>query len=65
MNVVEDPEDSENHENINGLFRRPPVFVTSSLLWDGEHRSPNNVGPEVLRPTKAWEIHPIQLLAER
>jgi hypothetical protein len=26
---------------------------------------PNNVGPEGLRPTKAWEIHPIKLLAER
>ena len=25
---------------------------------------PNNVGPEKLRPTKAWEIHPIKLLAE-
>jgi hypothetical protein len=25
----------------------------------------NNVGPEKLRPTKAWEIHPIKLLAER
>jgi len=54
------------HENINGLFKTPvPVFVTDSLLWDGEHRSPNNVGPEGLRPTKAWEIHPIKLLAER
>lgn len=55
-----------NHQNINGLFKTPvPVFVTGSLLWDGEHRNPNNVGPEVLRPTKAWEIHPIKLLAER
>jgi len=35
------------------------------LFWDGEHRFPNNVGPEGLRPTKAWEIHPIKLLAER
>jgi len=34
-------------------------------FWDGEHRFPNNVGPEGLRPTKAWEIHPIKLLAER
>jgi hypothetical protein len=56
----------KTHENINGLFKRPvPVFVTGSLFWDGEHRSPHNVGPEVLRPTKAWEIHPIKLLAER
>ncbi|MEY2489815.1 MAG: hypothetical protein QOC70_1757 [Verrucomicrobiota bacterium] len=55
-----------NHQNINGLFKPPvPVFVTGSLLWDGEHRFPNNVGPESLRPTKAWEIHPIKLLAER
>lgn len=54
------------HENINGLFKTPvPVFVTGSLLWDGEHRFPDNVGPEKLRPTKAWEIHPIKLLAER
>jgi hypothetical protein len=25
-----------------------------SLLWDGEHRFPNNVTPKPLRPTKAW-----------
>ena len=55
-----------NHENIHGLFKRPvPVSVTGSLFWDGEHRFPNNVGPEGLRPIKAWEIHPIKLLAER
>jgi hypothetical protein len=55
-----------SHGNINGLFKTPvPVSVTGSLLWDGEHRFPNNVGPEVLRPKKAWEIHPIKLLAER
>jgi len=54
------------HPNANGLFVTPvAVSVTGSLLWDGEHRSPNNVGPEGLRPTKAWEIHPIELLAER
>jgi len=36
-----------------------------ALFWDGEHRFPNNVGPGKLRPTKAGEIHPIKLLAER
>jgi hypothetical protein len=57
--------ESKNHKNVNGLFVTPvPVSVTSSLFWDGEHRFPNNVGPEKLRPTKAWEIHPIKLLAE-
>jgi hypothetical protein len=56
----------KNHQNVNGLFVTPvPVSVTGSLFWDGEHRFPNNVGPEGLRPTKAWEIHPIKLLAER
>jgi hypothetical protein len=51
---------------VNGLFVTPvAVSVTGSLFWDGEHRFPNNVGPEGLRPTKAWEIHPIKLLAER
>jgi hypothetical protein len=39
--------------------------IFGSLLWDGEHRAPNNVALEGLRPTKAWEIHPIKLLAER
>jgi len=54
------------HENVNGLFVAPvPVQVSGSLLWDGEHTAPNNVGPKGLRPTKAWEIHPIKLLAER
>jgi hypothetical protein len=54
------------HQNVNGLFVTPvPVQVSGSLLWDGEHRSPNNVGPKGLRPTKAWEIHPIKQLAER
>ena len=39
-----------------------PVRITGSLLWDGEHRNPNNVGPKKpvdIRPKKAWEIHPI------
>jgi hypothetical protein len=55
-----------NHENANGLFVTPvPVTVTGSLFWDGEHRSPNTVGPEGLQPSKAWEIHPIKQLAER
>jgi hypothetical protein len=31
----------------------------------GEHRSPNTVGREGLQPAKAWEIHPIKLLAEQ
>jgi hypothetical protein len=49
-----------------GLFDPPvPVTVTGSLLWDGEHGSPNTVGPEGLQPAKAWEIHPIKQLAER
>jgi hypothetical protein len=54
------------HKNASGLFVTPvPVTVSGSLLWDGEHRFPNNVGPKTLRPTKAWEIHPIKQLAER
>jgi hypothetical protein len=56
----------KNHKNVNGLFVTPvAVSVTGSLLWDGEHRFPNNIGPEGLRPATAWEIHPIKLLAER
>jgi hypothetical protein len=56
----------KNHKNVKGLFVTPVhVSMTGSLFWDGEHRFPNNVGPEKLRPTKAWEIHPIKLLAER
>ena len=55
-----------DHENANGLFVHPvPVTVTGSLLWDGEHQSPNTVGPEGLQPAKAWEIHPIKQLADR
>ncbi|SRR6266496_1702693 len=46
-----------------GFFVNPlPVRVTGSLLWDGEHRNPHNVGPKKpvdIRPKKAWEIHPI------
>ena len=49
--------------NKNGAFVTPvPVQITGSLLWDGEHRNPHNVGPTKpvdIRPTKAWEIHPI------
>jgi hypothetical protein len=42
----------KNHQNVNGLFFKPvAVSVTGSLFWDGEHRFPNNVGPEGLRPT--------------
>ena len=51
------------HPNKNGAFVTPlPVGITGSLLWDGEHRNPNNVGPKKpvdIRPRKAWEIHPI------
>jgi hypothetical protein len=46
-----------------GAFVKPvPVRITGSLLWDGEHRNPHNVGPKKpvdIRPKKAWEIHPI------
>jgi hypothetical protein len=55
-----------NHPNESGLFNPPvPVDVTGSLLWDGEHRAPNNVGTAELKPKKAWEIHPIRELRER
>ena len=51
------------YPNNNGAFVTPlPVGITGSLLWDGEHRNPNNVGPTKpldIRPKKAWEIHPI------
>jgi hypothetical protein len=51
------------HPNKNGAFVTPlPVSITGSLLWDGEHRNPNNSGPKKpvdIRPKKAWEIHPI------
>jgi hypothetical protein len=50
-------------ENVKGFFVQPVlVRIGGSLLWDGEHRNPHNVGPkkpEDLRPKKAWEIHPI------
>jgi hypothetical protein len=49
--------------NKKGAFIHPvPVRITGSLLWDGEHRNPHNVGPKKpvdIRPKKAWEIHPI------
>jgi hypothetical protein len=55
-----------NQPNENGLFNPPvPVYVTGSLLWDGEHRAPNNVGTAELKPKKAWEIHPIKELKDR
>lgn len=51
------------YPNKNGAFVKPlPVTITGSLLWDGEHRNPNNAGPKKpvdIRPKKAWEIHPI------
>jgi hypothetical protein len=56
----------QKHDNADGLFVHPvPVTGSGSLLWDGEHRFPNNVGAEGVMPTKAWEIHPIKQLAER
>ena len=52
-----------HNANKNGAFVTPlPIQITGSLLWDGEHRNPHNVGPKKpvdIRPTKAWEIHPI------
>jgi hypothetical protein len=55
-----------NHSHEHGLFNPPvAVYVTGSLLWDGEHRAPNNVGAAELKPKKAWEIHPINGLTER
>jgi hypothetical protein len=52
-----------DNANKKGAFVTPvPVQITGSLLWDGEHRNPHNVGPTKpvdIRPTKAWEIHPI------
>jgi len=55
-----------DNANKKGAFVTPvPVQITGSLLWDGEHRNPHNVGPKKpvdIRPTKAWEIHPISAL---
>jgi len=52
-----------DNANKKGAFVTPvPTQIKGSLLWDGEHRNPNNVGPKKpadIRPTKAWEIHPI------
>ena len=52
-----------DNANKNGAFVTPvPIQIKGSLLWDGEHRNPHNVGPKKpvdIRPTKAWEIHPI------
>jgi len=52
-----------DNANKKGAFVTPvPIQITGSLLWDGEHRNPNNVGPKKpvdIRPTKAWEVHPI------
>jgi hypothetical protein len=52
-----------DNANKKGAFITPvPIQITGSLLWDGEHRNPHNVGPKKpvdIRPTKAWEIHPI------
>lgn len=52
-----------DNANKRGAFVKPvPVRIAGSLLWDGEHRNPHNVGPKKpvdIRPKKAWEIHPI------
>jgi hypothetical protein len=52
-----------DNANKKGAFITPvPMRITGSLLWDGEHRNPHNVGPQKpldIRPTKAWEMHPI------
>jgi hypothetical protein len=52
-----------NNASKKGAFITPvPTQITGSLLWDGEHRNPHYVGPKKpmdIRPTKAWEIHPI------
>jgi hypothetical protein len=54
------------HQNFAGLFATPvAVNVTGSLLWDGEHRAPHNVGTAALRPKKAWEIHPVKKISLR
>ncbi len=56
----------KTHRNERGLFVKPvAVAMTGPLFWDGEHRFPRNVGPEVIRPTKAWEIHPVKALTKR
>lgn len=55
-----------SHPNVDGLFNPPvPVFVTGSLLWDGEHTGRKRVGTDGLKSTKAWEIHPIKELKVR
>lgn len=41
-----------------------PVLVTGSLFYDIDHR-PGAVGPSALRPDTAWEIHPVETIAER
>jgi hypothetical protein len=58
-------EETEKTESAAFESLRPPFPPVKSLLWDGEHRFPNNVGSGELRHTKAWEIHPIKLIAER
>jgi hypothetical protein len=52
-----------NRENRDGSFVNLCVLRFLLLDLPAEHRFPNNVGPEGLRPTKAWEIHLIKLLA--
>ena len=41
------------------LYETPiPVRVSGSLFYDIDH-APGLVGPQAMRPTTAWEIHPI------
>jgi len=51
-----------------GSYRKydPPIAVTieGALFYDVDH-APGVVGPGDMKPTTAWEIHPITSLAER
>lgn len=51
-----------------GSYRKydPPIAVTieGALFYDVDH-APGVVGPDDMKPTTAWEIHPITSLAER
>lgn len=51
-----------------GSYRKydPPIAVTieGALFYDVDHK-PGAVGPGDMKPTTAWEIHPITSLSER
>jgi len=51
-----------------GSYRKydPPISVAieGALFYDVDH-APGAVGPNDMKPTTAWEIHPITSLAER